>query len=142
MVGVVIEDVGLEEAQAAIGRLIEDATFKEALGELVVNQTKQRIAAEKTAPDGTSWQAWSTAYAGARHGGHSLLMSGGTLLDSISAYVSGDTIEVGSGMVSAATHQFGSRDGRIPARPYLGVSEDNRQEIEDVALDHFAELLR
>lgn len=36
----------------------------------------------------------------------------------------------------AAVHQFGSRDGRIPARPFLGLSAADERKVESI-LDHW-----
>jgi len=36
----------------------------------------------------------------------------------------------------AAVHQFGSRDGRIPARPFLGLSSADERKVESI-LDHW-----
>jgi phage gpG-like protein len=33
-------------------------------------------------------------------------------------------------------HQFGSRNGKIPARPFLGLSRDDEIEVLDI-LDHY-----
>lgn len=38
----------------------------------------------------------------------------------------------------AAVHQFGSKDGRIPARPFLGVSDSDRRAILDIIEQHLA----
>ena len=43
-------------------------------------------------------------------------------------------VEVGSNVVYAAIHQFGGRAGkgrraRVPARPYLGIDERDRDAI-------------
>lgn len=35
----------------------------------------------------------------------------------------------------AAVHQFGSRNGRIQARPFLGLSDEDAQQIEDAVAD-------
>jgi len=59
-------------------------------------------------------------------------------------------------MVYAAVHQFGAAQGAfgntsrgspipwgdIPARPYLGLSDDDRQEIETFVADRLGDLLQ
>ena len=107
----------------------------EALGALVESQTRRRIEEERTGPDGTPWPAWSPRYAATRHSGHSLLQNEGDLLDSIFHEVTGDGVEIGSGLVYAATHQFGHEERSIPARPYLGLSADNEAEITALIAD-------
>lgn len=117
-------------------RVIPDAL--PGLSVLVESQTRRRIADEKESPDGEPWAVWAPAYAATRHGGQSLLMASGDLLDSIAGDVSGsDAITVGSDKVQAAILQFGGDDSMapgpaaIPARPYLGLSEANLDEVSD-----------
>jgi phage virion morphogenesis protein len=145
MAGVWMTTIGLDEARAAIGRMIDPGgEFAEILAEHVVGQTKVRIEEEKRSPDGAAWAPWSAAHAATRHGNQSLLLAGGEdyLLESIAAETSDDAVRVGSGPVYGAVHQFGSRDGSTPARPWLGLSAENRAEIEQLAVDLFDELLK
>lgn len=113
----------------------------EQVGEVVELQTRTRIDEEKQSPDGKDWQDWSDSYARTRHGGHSLLVAWGTrnkqkdsegnpLINSIEFNVSGDTLHVGSDLVYAATHQFGDSKRGIPERPFLGLSDENRADLE------------
>ncbi len=121
---------GFAEATHAINGLGGNAAdIYVAAGALIESQTRRRIAEEKTGPDGNAWAAWSPEYEATRKSGQSLLMNEGELLDSIAWAVSGDDLEVGSNLVYAATHQFGSEDGTIPARPFLGLSADNENEL-------------
>lgn len=105
------------------------------LGAVVVSQTQRRLSAEKRGPDGAPWPAWSPAYAATRNNSQSLLMGSGHLDESIQHLVRGDEVEIGSNLVYAAIHQFGGADAgkpEIPARPYLGISDDDAAEILDV----------
>ena len=64
----------------------------------------------------------------------------GHLLDSIHAESDADHAVVGTNLVYAAHHQFGSRPDRrhnIPARPFLGLSEAGYDEISGLIADHF-----
>ena len=56
--------------------------------------------------------------------------------------ISGASVEVGSNLVYAATHQFGDPDRRIPARPYLGLSADDERDIEALKNRVVADLRR
>lgn len=134
-----LQIAGVAEAIAALLALDAPARQAEGLaitGGLIEMQTKHRIAAEKSAPDGTPWAPWSDDYATSRHRGHSLLVGDGHLLGSINWQDQGDQIEVGSNLVYAAIHQFGGTPDMapgpraIPARPYLGLSDENVVEIE------------
>lgn len=113
-------------------------------------QTRTRIQSEKSAPDGTPWAKNAPWYAASKKG--SLLQETGSLLDSLSAQPSGHQAEWGSNMIYAAVHQYGAEitpktakrlfiGGRfarrvtIPARPYLGLSDENFADMEALVLD-------
>jgi len=141
---------GLEQAVEklnALGRNGFMAELLDGVGALVAGQTQERIASEKRAPDGSPWRAWAERTAERRHGGQSLLLQEGDLLTSIHHVVSGNEVRVGSNLVYAAIHQFGGRAGRnqaveIPARPYLGLSDANRDEVRAAVEDFLAEVLQ
>jgi phage virion morphogenesis protein len=130
----------------------------DAIGEMIVGQTKERIATEKTAPDGAAWAPWSVAYDNTRnHSKHSLLVGEGSpgLMESIANYTRGSTIEVGTNLIYGKIHQFGGEPGKdgadvpsgavgsgIPARPYLGLSGRNEAEIEELVADVIAGYLQ
>lgn len=124
---------------SALARLGSDGVGRMALaiGTLVERQTKDRLTVEKTAPDGSAWAAWSARYAATRNTNNrranSLLIASENLLESVQDYTAGDTVRVGTRTPYSAIQQFGGRG--IPARPYLGLSDANRREIEDLARD-------
>ena len=67
-------------------------------------------------------------------GSRKILTDSGELRGSIKYNASATRLEVGSGKVYSATHQFGGKAGRgrkvtIPARPYLGIGPRDRIEI-------------
>lgn len=109
----------------------------EAVGAEVESQTHRRLRDEKESPDGEPWADWSENYAATRHGGHSLLMGEGSLDESIQFVASPDQVEVGTNLIYAAIQQFGGEEvGQpIPARPYLGLSDENREDLLDVLTD-------
>jgi phage virion morphogenesis protein len=125
------------------------------IGALGVSQTQRRIESEKTAPDGTKWKP-------NRRGGSTLMLKG-HLLTSIHHETSASETQWGSNLVYAAIHQTGGtikpknkkflrfmagntaifvREVNMPARPYLGLSDANRDEIEDLIADYIAERLQ
>lgn len=134
---------GLDRLRARLARLsdLDTAGLMEAIGAEVESQTRRRIEEEKTAPDGTPWEPWSGGYAATRHGGHSLLMGEGHLDDSIQYVADARSVQVGSNLVYAAIHQFGGEPGMapgpagIPARPWLGLSADNLDDLAAVVED-------
>lgn len=145
MTGVAVEtDVRIPVS--ALMRLTDDelALVAYEIGTLIEDQTKLRIADEKTAPDGSPWPAWSEAYAETRKPHHSLLVDQGNpgLLESITNYTTGMQAVVGTNLVYGRVHQFGSEDGALPAREYLGLSADNRTAIEELVAGRVEELLQ
>jgi len=116
------------------GKLKNPKGLARGVGQLVEAQTRRRIQDEKTAPDGTAWEGWSESTKDQRQGNHSLLLFEGRLRDSIAGQaVNGNTVVVGASMIYAAVHQYGY--GPIPARPYLGLSDENADEVVDLVLD-------
>jgi len=141
---------GIERLQRRIDRLAnpELDQLGEQLGSLVESQTRRRLSADKEAPDGTPWAPWSDDYAASRKGGKSLLEGEGDLLDSITYEVDRGQVSVGSNLVYAAIHQHGGTPDMapgpagVPARPYLGFSDNDLAEIQaeaDAWLDRHLE---
>ncbi|MFD2252674.1 phage virion morphogenesis protein [Pseudochelatococcus lubricantis] len=119
------------------------------MGELIWKQTRDRIEDEKTAPDGTPWKP--------NQAGKPTLYREGNLSRSIEFEPAGSTVAVGSSLIYARIHQLGGEirpvradllkfrkpDGgwvsaksvTIPARPYLGLSDENRQDIMETTID-------
>lgn len=125
-----------------------------AIGALGESQTRRRISDEKTAPDGTPWLENV-------EGTSILVQTGQHLLASITWSSSANEAEWGSTWEWAHVHQEGmtivprnanalvftiggktihAKQVTIPARQFLGLSEDNRQEIIDVVTDVFGVL--
>lgn len=140
--------IGLQYDLSSVARLQERIArlgnpdrrdLLEQLAGVAESQTRRRISEEQQSPDGEPWQAWSADYAATRHGGQSLLQGEGNLVDSITSEIEGDEALIGSNLVYAAIHQHGGTPDMapgpagIPAREYLGFSQDNLDEIEAVA---------
>ena len=152
MVGVILRtDLNATIANKALARLsaADFDVLAYEVGSLIEDQTKRRILDEKTDPDGNAWAPWSARYAKSltrrnRISPRSLLVGEGNpgLLESIQNYTAGEVAEVGTNLIYGATHQFGDETRGIPARPYLGVSEANRAEIEDLVADRMEALLQ
>ena len=157
-VALIIEgEKSLEEAVQrlnAFGRRDLMREMLDSVGGEIVSQTTRRITREKRSPEGVPWKPNIT--------GTPILEREGELVGSIDHEVMGDEVRVGSGLVYAAIHQFGGtiRPKRarklrfwigkekvfadsvtIPARPYLGLSAENRDEIEAVVTDWLEEVL-
>ena len=142
---------------AVLGRLADPdkSELLDGLGALGASQTKRRIAVEKTAPDGSAWPDNAE--------GSSTLFQSGALADSVDhQQESSNAVSWGSSLIYAGVHQFGAvivpdsaktlafsiggspvfaKKVTIPARPFVGISDNNGQEIERTALRFVGEVL-
>lgn len=113
-------------------------------------------------PFGNPWPELNAAYeAGKRN--QFILQESGRLVESINRDVVGHELAVGSNVVYAAIHQFGgtirakrgpylvfriggqtikAREVFIPARPYLGIGDEDEDTILDVAEVQLARAMR
>ena len=149
------EDAELRRAVArwrATGR--NPVPMMRAIGTRLASNTQDRFDAAE-APDGTPWAPLSPAYAAIKRGAGILRVAGGNggLQDSITFDATGSEVAVGSNKIYAAVHQFGAtikpkgaaplrfrlaqglvavRSVTIPARPYLGLSRKDEEDILDV----------
>ena len=138
MTDVVLEMPGLARVQRAFLKLgdIDLRAALDRIGAIVESQTQERIARGKKSPQDENWEPWSDDYAETRSGRHSLLVGEGDLLRSIEHEVDGaDVLLVGSNLVYAGALQFGNEGRGLPARPYIGVSSDDADEIEKAISD-------
>ena len=131
-VGVEIESSTLNAALSRLAAaLANPAAAMDQIGRYLVVSTLRRFERER-APDGSPWLKSARALA---EGGQTLTDTG-RLRGSIAHTVTdgGRAVEVGSNVLYAAIHQFGGRAGKglrakIPARPYLGIDERDRDAI-------------
>ena len=118
------------------------------IGEVLTESTKQRFVAQ-TGPDGQHWPANSPVTIERKGRDQPLIGETGSLMDAIHYNLIGnDALEIGSPMVYAAMQQFGGTKaefphlwGDIPARPFLGVSEDDKDEILSIINRHLSDAL-
>lgn len=110
----------------------------------VVQESVQRNFEEHRAPDGSAWQplAESTKKQRKKLGRDEddILILNRILMGSIHPKAEKDRVVVGTDIVYAAIHQFGGSAGRgrsvsIPKRPFLGVRDEDWDEIEDTIQD-------
>lgn len=117
--------------------------FADNAGAVLESSTRERFETKK-APDGSAWAEWSDIYAATREAHHSLLVGEQSMLDSIASYTSASQVEVGSNLVYAAHHHFGGDEigTGMPARPFLGVSDQDEGDLQDLANDWLGGLLQ
>lgn len=155
-VTVEIIDRGLDDAIAKMQALAtpDRLELMDSIGQFASEQTKYRLRAEKTAPDGSAWKP--------NRAGTPILFASGSLEESIQYRATLDRVLVGSSKPYARIHQFGgvikAKNGRalafksggdtyfrqsvtIPARPYLGLSAANVEELESVVADFILSVL-
>lgn len=125
---------GLDQFQAALQRVskFRRAVLLDQLADLMLTQNRKRLDQEKESPSGESWAPWSESYSERKKGGEQLEESG-QLLDSLQAQSGSDGVSLGSDLIYAAVHLYGDEARGIPARPYLGFSDDDLVELGEVA---------
>lgn len=130
-----------DEVRAGLQRLIDrTGNIRPALveiGEAMTESTKRRFETS-TGPDGEAWLLNSWLSTLLYKEGDTPLISGksggGSLMNTIHPEMDGDfAVEIGSNKDQAAMMQFGGTKaefphlwGDIPARPYLGISDQDK----------------
>lgn len=107
----------------------------ESIGTLVEGQTVKRITEDKMAPDGSEWPELSEDYEWSKFlkkGDIGMLEFDGDLGNNIVSNVDLGELAVGTNQPYGATMQLGSEDGIIPAREYLGLSDQNRDDVNEM----------
>jgi phage virion morphogenesis protein len=118
----------------------------EAIGDSLVTSTQLRFEAEES-PEGEPWKGLSLATLANRKregkdGEARILRDNADMYDSLQPkLLAGQGVQVGVTRVQGRIHQLGGMAGRgrqveIEARPYLGVSEADREEILAIMNDH------
>lgn len=158
-----ISDELNRELREMSARLTNLAPFWQDVGELLQVSTERRFVTQ-TAPDGSKWAAnkpitierWlmreglegkAAERATARK---RILRQSGALSTSIAYRADADGVQITSGLKYAAVMQFGAPQGifgrsrrnkpipwgTIPARPYVGISDKDRQGIAETLDEH------
>ena len=131
----VVSTDGLGEALGTLRLLAtkgEDLTpMLDELGQDEVARVVQRFEQSRS-PDGTAWQALKRPRP---RGGDRPLQDTGVLMGSITAQAHGNILQIGTATDYAHYHQFGTQ--HIPARPFLGVSDDLLASIKELTHAYF-----
>ena len=136
-VGAALGLQGVDRLNAVLARLggIETTQLLSTLGGVVENQTKARLIDGKENPDGEAWPEWSPWYAETRHDNQDLLQSSGNLIDSLQSILGINQAEVGTNLDYASSHQYGNAVKGIPRREFLGVSDGDLNDLQNVLND-------
>ena len=164
MTGVLIE---VDDAVVidALGRLAaagaDPRAFLVNVGEILVASTQERFRTE-TDPEGQPWAPLNPLYAAGKPAGKKILEASGQLARSIVYQIAEDELVVGTNRPHARVHQFGAtivpksaaalvfsmggetvrvKSVTVPARPFLGISSEDRERIVEFADDFFAVLV-
>lgn len=140
----------LSAIRGALAELTDPRPMLLDIGEALVNSTRDRFSAQR-GPDGQTWKTLSPRYLQTKSPNPGkILQRRGDLVRQIFPQVEGATLLVGTDRVYGAVHQFGALKGAfgktrrgapipwgdIPARPFLGISDDDAAEIIAIARDH------
>jgi phage virion morphogenesis protein len=149
---VTVEDQGVRAALSRMLRLMGDSeSTTQKIADIGEASTRLRFRTQ-TGPDGEKWKrGWKT--------GGRILVQSGHLRDSLSTRATPDTAEWGVNRIYAAIHQFGGtirakkakalkfpipgggfavkKAVTMPARPYLGISDDDRNDILSMLEERF-----
>ena len=128
------------------------------IGDALVRSTRRRFEpGQERAPSGEKWAALSPRYKARKPRlKDRILVLDSYLGSGIESRPGKDYVEVGSTTEYASTHQFGAAKGAfgsskrglpipwgdIPARPFLGLSDGDRENIVDILRRHIAKALR
>ncbi|MDE0714088.1 MAG: phage virion morphogenesis protein [Gammaproteobacteria bacterium] len=154
-----IDVLGIGNASRRLGALSAAGrdlrSVFEDIGEYLVRTTKDRFRTQ-TDPDGVPWKPLSLNYREQKkRNKDKILTLDGFLHGTINFRASSQEVLVGSPLVYAGTHQFGAPEGsfgttsrgrpipwgEIPARPFLGLSGDDRDEVEGIVTDYLLKAL-
>lgn len=128
-----------EHLNALQQRLNGDLTpLMKAIGSLLEGSTRQRFA-DKQSPSGVQWAVLLPQTIKAKNGRANILVDSGDLVRSITFHAAGDSVVVGTDRPYGKYHQTGTQ--HMVARPFLGLSDDDKREITDLIHDYLAGLL-
>jgi phage gpG-like protein len=98
---------------------------------LMVQRVIQRHFTSSKDPEGAPWVPLAKATLERRRnrGNAKPLIDTGRLVSSIAYRVTQSEVAVGTNVVYSAMQNFGSRDGKVPARRFVGVNAGDQAEI-------------
>lgn len=145
------DDGGIEKSLvSAAKRAGNPEPFLKSIGEEMLPRINDRFKSE-TGPEGDKWASLAPRTIQRRQKKYgnaplTILRMRGHLAGSINYQVGGHALRIGTDDAVedyAAIHQFGGEAGRgrkvkIPARPYLGFSDDDYEVIEEEAAVYFS----
>ena len=120
-----------QRLKVTVDKLQNMRQFWSSVGMYVQGQTIRERFNKEQSPEGQKWKplADTTKRRKKRHkrGQMKILQDTGELRRSMAYEAGNNSVKVGSVLKYAQTHQFGR--GKIPARPFLGVTESEKKHI-------------
>lgn len=131
-----------EHLTALQQRLNGDLTpLMQAIGSVLEGSTRQRFV-DKQSPNGVAWAVLMPSTVKAKNGRSNILVDSGDLIRSITFHASNDSVMIGTDRPYGKYHQTGTKKAngntKMVARPFLGLSEDDKSEIGDLINDFLA----
>ena len=146
-----VQDAELQHGlQALIETGLDLTPVMADIGEALLNSTRQRFS-DQISPEGEAWSPLShVTKARKKKNKDKILTEEGRLRRLLSVQAGKNYAEVGSTRIYAGTHQFGAERGaygttqrgapipwgNIPARPFLGASDDDKKTILEIIKKH------
>ena len=145
MIRIELKEDEITAALASLSRaLVNKTPVMQEIGEYMVASTQDRVARGET-PEGTPFapraQTTLDIYARKNFSYGLPLNRSGVMRSGIFSEAAESEVTIGSNAIQAAVMQFGAAKGslggsspwgNIPARPFLGVSDDDRTNILDI----------
>lgn len=136
------DEVVTMRLEELIRRVADPQPALREIGEALLISTRERFAAGKLhGPDGEKWVPLNAKYLARKRRKKKdkadlILTYEGTLKDQLSYQLDEYDLLLGSAEVYAATHQFGDSTRGIPQREFLGLSDEDATEIQEIITDH------
>lgn len=118
-----------QELQARLADLTP--VFRD-IGDAMLNSTRARFGSH-TAPDGSSWAELNKDYKARKpKNKDKILTLYGDLAALLDYQPAPREVRIGTPLIYGAAHQFGRPEINLPARPFLGLSAADEQELLDI----------
>lgn len=151
MIEIKYDDRDVLDALQELSRRMDDMTpvMRDIAG-VMAAATERAFENETDPATGLAWHPLMASTVKMRGGdAHPILQRSGQLAGRIVTAYGQDFAQIGSNKVYAAMHQFGGVTApnsmipgkAIPARPFLGLGEDDQEEILDIVRGYLAEAL-
>jgi phage virion morphogenesis protein len=135
-----IKTEGAEDIRAALARMEQRGqqltpVFAD-IGEFLQLVHDERFR-KQTSPEGDPWAPLSPKYlARKKKNKNRILVLNDVLAGTLHYQTTAESLMFGTDQVYGATHQFGRPEANIPARPWLGLSDADGQEVLRLIADH------